>query len=111
MGGRLGHIAAMDWREGRLYSEIQVKETVRAVRWLHDESLFAVAQKKYVYIYDKAGLEIHCLKKHIEVTHMEFLPYHFLLTTVVCPPDTNTLMKGKCRMVKISRRLNGELSL
>jgi U3 small nucleolar RNA-associated protein 7 len=86
MGGRLGHIAAMDWREGRLYSEIQVKETVRAVRWLHDESLFAVAQKKYVYIYDKAGLEIHCLKKHIEVTNMEFLPYHFLLTTVVRPP-------------------------
>lgn len=85
LGGRNGHIAALDWREGRLHCEIQVKETIRDIRWLHNESLFAVAQKKYVYIYDKGGLEVHCLKKHLEVTNMEFLPYHFLLTTVVRP--------------------------
>ena len=83
LGGRKGHVAAMDWREGRLNCELHLNETVRAVRWLHNENMFAVAQKKYIYIYDKKGVEIHCLRKHMEVVHMEFLPYHFLLTTIV----------------------------
>ena len=83
LGGRKGHIAGMEWRDPRLQCEIQVRETVRSVRWLQNESMFAVAQKKYVYIYDRTGTEVHCLRKHIEVTDMEYLPYHFLLTTVV----------------------------
>lgn len=84
LAGRKGHVATMDWREGKLGCELQLGETVRDARWLHNNQLFAVAQKKYVYIYDRAGVEIHCLKKHIEVTNMEFLPYHYLLATVVC---------------------------
>jgi U3 small nucleolar RNA-associated protein 7 len=83
VAGRRGHVATMDWRDGKLGCEIQLGETVRDAKWLHNNQLFAVAQKKYVYIYDRAGVEIHCLKKHIEVTNMEFLPYHYLLATVV----------------------------
>ncbi|CAL3973553.1 unnamed protein product [Diplocarpon coronariae] len=82
LAGRKGHIATMDWREGKLGCEIQLGETVRDAKWLHNNQMFAVAQKKYVYIYDQAGVELHCLKKHIEVTNMEFLPYHYLLATV-----------------------------
>jgi U3 small nucleolar RNA-associated protein 7 len=81
--GRKGHVATMDWREGKLGCELQLNETVRDARWLHNSQYFAVAQKKYVYIYDSNGVELHCLTKHREVTHMEFLPYHFLLTTLV----------------------------
>ncbi|KAI5786892.1 WD40-repeat-containing domain protein [Pyronema domesticum] len=82
IGGRKGHVATMDWREGKLGMELNLGETVRDVAWLHNDHFFAVAQKKYTYIYDRQGVEVHCLKKHVEVSHMSFLPYHFLLATV-----------------------------
>jgi len=82
LGGRKGHIATMDWREGKLGCEVQLGETVRDVTWLHNNQFFAVAQKKNVYIYDSNGVEVHNLRQHREVTHMSFLPYHFLLTTL-----------------------------
>ncbi|KAK7553677.1 WD40-repeat-containing domain protein [Phyllosticta paracitricarpa] len=82
LAGRKGHIATMDWRDGKLGCELQLGETVRDAKWLHNNQYFAAAQKKYVYIYDAQGIEIHKLQKHIDVTHLEFLPYHFLLASV-----------------------------
>ncbi|GAB7355695.1 hypothetical protein MBLNU459_g6398t1 [Dothideomycetes sp. NU459] len=82
LAGRKGHVATMDWRDGKLGCELQLGETVRDAKWLHNNQFFAVAQKKYVYIYDAQGVEIHNLQDHIDVTHMEFLPYHFLLATI-----------------------------
>jgi len=46
--------------------------------------MVAVAQKRFMYIYDNTGAEVHCLREHIEVNALEFLPYHFLLVSVVC---------------------------
>lgn len=83
LAGRKGHVSTMDWRAGELGCELQLQETVRDAKWLHNDQYFAVAQKKYVYIYDANGVEIHSLQQHIEVTNMEFLPFHFLLATVV----------------------------
>ena len=83
LAGRKGHVSTMDWQAGKLRCELQLRETVRDARWLHNDQYFAVAQKKYVYIYDHAGVELHCLKKHDNVTNMQFLPYHFLLATLV----------------------------
>ncbi len=89
LAGRKGHVATVtDWRAGTLGCELQLGETVRDAKWLHNDQYLAVAQKKYVYIYDGAGVELHCLKKNIEVTNMEFLPYHFLLATIVSPSLT-----------------------
>ena len=82
LAGRKGHISTMKWREGELGCELQLQETVRDAKWLHNDQYFAVAQKKYVYIYDHAGVEIHRLKNHVEPLFMEFLPYHFLLASV-----------------------------
>lgn len=81
--GRKGHVSTMDWRAGKPGCELQLGETIRDATWLHNSQYFALAQKKNVYIYDRDGVELHCLQKHIEVTNMEFLPYHFLLVTVV----------------------------
>lgn len=77
-----GHIASFDWQAGKLNSEIQLGETVRDIKYLHSDAFYAVAQKRYVYIYDGSGVEIHKMKQHIDVTRMEFLPYHYLLATV-----------------------------
>ncbi|ORY79904.1 U3 small nucleolar RNA-associated protein [Protomyces lactucae-debilis] len=82
LGGRKGHIASLDWKAGRMACEFHVKETVKDVAFLHNESLFAVAQKKYTYIYDGSGAEVHCLKHHVEVNALQFLPYHYLLATI-----------------------------
>ncbi|CAB4490264.1 BING4CT-domain-containing protein [Rhizophagus irregularis] len=82
IGGRKGHVMSIDWMENKIKSEIHLKETVRDVKWLHNELFYAVAQKKYVFIYDHNGLEVHRLKKHIEVNKLDFLPYHFLLVSV-----------------------------
>ncbi|CEP18947.1 hypothetical protein [Parasitella parasitica] len=82
IGGHKGHIAAFDWQTGGLHFETHVNETVRDVTWLHNETLLAVAQKKYVYIYDKSGLEIHRLQNHTYVDKLEFLPYHYLLASI-----------------------------
>ncbi|KUL87829.1 hypothetical protein ZTR_03132 [Talaromyces verruculosus] len=81
LAGRKGHVATMDWRAGKLGCELQLGETIRDAKWLHNNQFFAVAQKKNVYIYDHAGVELHCLNKHVEAKYLEFLPYHFLLAS------------------------------
>jgi U3 small nucleolar RNA-associated protein 7 len=82
LGGHKGHVASFDWKQGKLSAELHLNETVRAVKWLQsDNQYFAVAQKKYTYIYDAQGTEIHTLKRHIEATALEYLPYHFLLAS------------------------------
>ena len=82
LGGAKGHVALLRWRKGQLKTELQLKETVRDVTFLHDESLFAVAQRKYVHIYDAEGVELHCLKRHINANRLAFLAYHFLLVSI-----------------------------
>lgn len=81
LGGRKGHLATFDWRTKKLGCEFHVRETLRDVQYLHNEMMFAVAQKHCLFIYDHTGMELHCLKQHKEVNRLTFLPHHFLLVT------------------------------
>lgn len=87
LGGAGGTISSMDWQAGRLGCEVDLcgtgeQETVRDVCFLQNETMMAVAQSNYVYIYDGRGIELHRLKKHSRVQFIDFLPFHFLLGSV-----------------------------
>lgn len=81
MSGGKGHCAIFDWKRKILKCEFNVKETVRDIKFLLDENLYALAQKKYVYLYDNNGIEVHRLKNHLEPLNLEYLPYHYLLVS------------------------------
>jgi len=82
LGGRKGHLAMLDLLTMDVISEINVNQTVRDVKFLHNDGLYAAAQKRCAYIYSSEGAEVHCLKEHADPFRLDFLPYHFLLTTI-----------------------------
>jgi len=77
-----GHIALMDMHTNSLKTEIHLNEKVRDATFLHNSTMFAVAQKKHAFIYDDAGVEIHRMSDHQDIFQMQFLPHHWLLATI-----------------------------
>jgi len=82
LAGRKGHLAMIDSHTKALKHEVNVKDVVRHAKFLHNETMYAVAQKNYVFVYDENGAELHRLKAHDTPLKLDFLPYHFLLVSV-----------------------------
>ncbi|CEF96855.1 WD40/YVTN repeat-like-containing domain [Ostreococcus tauri] len=82
LGSSEGALSMMQWQKHHLISETDARETVKDVKFLHNEQFYAAAQDRYTYIYDKRGLEVHCLDDHMHVNKLTFLPQHFLLCSV-----------------------------
>lgn len=81
LGGRQGHVAALDWVTKDLVCEFNVRESVHAIQWLHMPDMFAVAQKEWVHIYDKDGIELNVIKTMYRATQLDFLDNYFLLAS------------------------------
>ena len=82
VGGASGHVGMVDLLRNVEKCDMQLGVRVRDVKVLHDSTMFAVAQRKNVFIYDASGLEIHRLRSHIQPFKLEYLPYHYLLCSV-----------------------------
>jgi U3 small nucleolar RNA-associated protein 7 len=82
VGGKCGQLSVFDRTTMNPMCDFIVDENVIDVTFLHNYTMFAAAQRKCAYIYDTiSGAEIHCLKDHGGVTHIDFLPFHFLLAS------------------------------
>jgi U3 small nucleolar RNA-associated protein 7 len=82
LAGERGHLALVDRLTSRLHCELFLNEAVRDVQFLHNSTMFAAAQKRFTYIYDSKGTELHCVRPLIDCTRLDFLPYHYLLAAV-----------------------------
>jgi U3 small nucleolar RNA-associated protein 7 len=85
VASRKGHVALATWRSATLHAELHLNETIRDGVMLHNDNYFALAQKKYVYIYDASGTQLHVLRKHRHPGCIAFLPHHFLLASATAP--------------------------
>lgn len=72
----------MDALKQDLVCEFHVDERIYDLQFLHDWDVFAMAQTKYLHIYDSQGTELHCMRSTVRPRHLEFLPYHYLLVSI-----------------------------
>ena len=45
LAGNKGHISLIDWKKKNLKCEFHVKETLKDIKFMHDDTLFAVKNK------------------------------------------------------------------
>jgi len=72
-----------------LIREIQIQKPIHSVQFLHDETMWAASQDKYLYVYNHEGVQVNEIITAQRTRYMQFLPYHFLL--VCASPEKEAL--------------------
>ncbi len=80
--GQRGHVSLIQYPKKQLVTEFHVNERIHDVAFLQNKTMFAIAQKNALYIYDDKGMEIHKLRTHLEPFQLEYLHYHYLLVSM-----------------------------
>ena len=83
MGGEKGNISMLDWKEKNLILDFNVETKINSIKFLQNDSMFAVGQNDHLYIYDNQGIELHSLDYIPSPLFLEYLPYHFLLVSAL----------------------------
>jgi U3 small nucleolar RNA-associated protein 7 len=78
--GKLGLVALVNQQTMSKLCEFHVESPINDACFLHNYTLFALAQRDGVYIYDHLGAQVHFVKN--DALALDFLPYHWLLTSV-----------------------------
>lgn len=78
-GGKGKHLAQFDRYDSRKMFEISTDCSIRDVCFLQNDTLNAAATSKNLFIYDKAGTQIHEIKQAKNALGVQFLSHHFLL--------------------------------
>lgn len=82
LGGEKGQFAMFDVIDMKPFFDISVKQTVRDVQFLDNHEMIAVAQKKYVHIYDNNGVEVYCLRDLGLTFQLEYMAPYWLLASI-----------------------------
>lgn len=83
MGGEKGIISMLDWKEKNLILDFNVETKINSIKFLQNDTMFAVGQNDHLYIYDNQGIELHSLDYIPSPLFLEYLPYHFLLVSAL----------------------------
>ncbi|BAM40989.1 uncharacterized protein TOT_030000250 [Theileria orientalis strain Shintoku] len=112
LGGEKGQLSMICMQTYKDFFDISVKEAIRDVKMLHNHTMLAVAQKKYIHIYDNSGSEVYILRDRMLTYKLEYLYYHYLLVSIgefgqLCYQDVSTgelvarhnTKKGPCNVM------------
>ncbi|CDR96466.1 WD-REPEAT PROTEIN BING4, putative or Probable U3 small nucleolar RNA-associated protein 7 [Babesia bigemina] len=82
LGGEKGQLALFDAIDMKPCFDISVKQTIRDIQLLDNHELLAVAQKKYVHVYDNNGVEVYCLRDLGLTYQLEYMAPFWLMAAI-----------------------------